>query len=237
MPHPVSRSLRLEIPAAGAVTAKVDAPADPAPGSPALVLAHGANNDLDYPLLAYVAQNLAAAAGATVIRFNFPYVERGAEPSSDSALTLEETFRCAYDYLVNEAAAPGAPVFVGGKSLGGRVAAELVSRRPDGDGLEAVGLVELGYPLHAPGRTDRLNTKPLRHIDIPSLFCVGSHDAFCNLDLFRPVLSALLHPAELYVVEAGDHSLLLPRSSGKQPDGAYPDVAATVATFIHAAAH
>jgi predicted alpha/beta-hydrolase family hydrolase len=230
-----AKNFKLEIPEAGAVTAKINAPSAPAHGAPALVLAHGANNNLEYPLLAYVAEKLAKTVGATVIRFNFPYVERAGDPSSDSADTLLATFRKAYDYLVNEATPAGARVFVGGKSLGGRIAAELVSRRHEGDGLEASGLIELGYPLHGPGRTDRINVKPLRHVDIPSLFCVGSHDAFCELDLLRPVIPTLLAPAELYVVESGDHSLLLPRSSGRAPDAAYPDVLGRVAAFMQTA--
>ncbi len=159
-------------------------------------------------------------------------MERGAESSSDSVDTLLGTFRQAYEHLVTEAAPSGAPVFVGGKSLGGRMAAELVSRRPEGDGLQTQGLVELGYPLHAPGRTDHINTKPLRHIDMPSLFCVGSRDAFCDLELLRPVLPTLLAPAQLFVVEGGDHSLLVPRSSGAAPDSAYPEVLARVAAFM-----
>jgi predicted alpha/beta-hydrolase family hydrolase len=67
---------------------------------------------------------------------------------------------------------------------------------------------------------------------VPSLFCIGSRDAFCDLDLLRPILPTLLAPAALYVVEGGDHSLLLPRSSGKKPDGAYSDVATRVADFL-----
>lgn len=224
--------MTLDIPRAGAVTAKIDSPSTVVPEAPALVLAHGANNDLDYPLLPYLAENLAASIGATVIRFNFPYVERGAGHSTDSANTLLETFRQAYAYLVDEVVPADARVFVGGKSLGGRTAAELVSRRPEGDGLKAAGLIELGYPLHAPGRTDRINVKPLRHIDIPSLFCIGSRDAFCNLDYFRPVLPTLMGPAELFVVEGGDHSLILPRSSGKAPDAAYPEILARVVAFM-----
>jgi predicted alpha/beta-hydrolase family hydrolase len=227
-----AKSFKLDIPQAGAVTAKIDAPAKPSPGSPALVLGHGSNNSLEYPLLAYVAESLVTRLGATVLRFNFPYVERGAEQSSDSADTLLATFRRAYDYLVSEAAPTGAPIFVGGKSLGGRTAAELVSRRPEGDGIEAAGLIELGYPLHPPGRTDRLNVKPLRHIDIPSLFCIGSRDVFCDLGLLRPVLPTLLGPSKLYVVEGGDHSLLLPRSSGKAPDAMYPDVLDRLVAFM-----
>jgi predicted alpha/beta-hydrolase family hydrolase len=231
-----AKSLKLEVPDAGAVTAKIDAPSSPPPGAPALVLAHGANNNLEYPLLAYLAERLAATVGATVIRFNFPYVERGDEHTTDSVDTLLTTFRTAYDHLVDKAAPAGAPVFVGGKSLGGRMAAELVSRRYEGDGLQAAGLLELGYPLHAPGRTDHLNVKPLRHIDVPSLFCVGSHDVFCHLDLLEPVLPTLMAPAELFVVESGDHSLLLAHSSGRGPDAAYPEVVAKIAAFMQRSA-
>ncbi len=226
------KSFKLEVPDAGSVTAKIDAPSAPPRGAPALVLAHGANNNLEYPLLAYVAEALVAAAGATVIRFNFPYVERGADHGTDSLDTLLATFTRAHDHLTQEVVSADTPVFVGGKSLGGRVAAELVSRRPESDGLQAAGLVELGYPLHAPGRTDHLNVKPLRHIDIPSLFCVGGHDVFCHLDLFKPVLPTLMAPAELFVVESGDHSLLLPHSSGREPDAAYPEVVAKIAAFM-----
>jgi predicted alpha/beta-hydrolase family hydrolase len=231
MPRSASSTISLAVPEVGAVTAKVDAPAAPAPSAPALVLAHGANNDLDNPLLAHVAVHLAEERGVTVLRFNFPYAERAAG-SPDAAPVLEETFRSAYLHLQQELVPTGTPIFVGGKSLGGRIAAELVSRRPDGDGIEAVGLIELGYPLHAPGRTDRVNLKPLRHIDVPSLFCVGSRDAFCDLGLLRPVLPTLLADAELHVVDGADHSLLLPRSSGRPPEAAYPEVAAKVATFV-----
>jgi predicted alpha/beta-hydrolase family hydrolase len=234
MPRPDQRSFMISVPEAVAVTAKADAPAKMGPGTPALLLAHGANNDLDHPLLAYLAARLPETAGALVLRFNFPYSERGAD-SPDPAPVLEAAFKAAYDHLVGELSPAGAPVFVGGKSLGGRLAAELVSRRAEGDGVIAAGLVELGYPLHAPGRTDRINLKPLRHIDIPSLFCIGSRDPFCDLKLFRPVVPALARPGELYVIKGGDHSLNLPRSSGREPKDAYEDVAAKVAGFMAAA--
>ena len=231
MPRPYARSFKILVPDAVAVTAKVDAPAGRPAGLPALLLAHGANNDLDHPLLAYLAVQLAKTAAATVLRFNFPYAERGAD-SPDASPVLEAAFKAAHEHLAGQLCLSGTPVFVGGKSLGGRVAAELVSRRAEGDGVAAAGLVELGYPLHAPGRTDRPNTKPLRHIDIPSLFFIGSRDPFCDLELFRPLVPALLHPGELHVIEGGDHSLHLPRSSGKEPEDAYGEVAEKVAAFM-----
>lgn len=230
MPGSTSTSLKITIPDGAAVTAKMDAPDQAEPPARALVLAHGSRNDLDQPLLAFVASYLAEHGRTTVLRFNFPYAERN-DGSSDSAALLERTFKAAFARLKDETA-PGTPICAGGKSLGGRVAAELVSRRLDGDGIAAAGLVELGYPLHAPGRTDRPNLRPLRHIDVPSLFCIGSRDPFCDLDLFKPVVPALAVPGELYVVADGDHSLQLPRASGRGTDDAYRTVAAKVADFV-----
>jgi hypothetical protein len=213
------------------VTVKVDAPARPEPGVPFLVLAHGANNDLDFSLLAYLARHLAGTGRASVVRFNFPYVERGVS-SPDPRPVLESTFARVYRHVADELAAPGTPIFIGGKSLGGRTAAELVSRHPEGEGLVAAGLIVLGYPLHAMGREDHLWVEPLRHVDVPSLFFVGTRDSLCNPELLRPVLAGLVHPGELYVVEGGDHSLHLPRTSTQRPDDSYPDVGDQIAAFI-----
>ncbi len=197
------------------------------------MLAHGANNDLDHPLLASLATILAGKDVAIVVRFNFPYAERGGT-SPDPLAVLETTYRRAHDLLVDELLKPRAPVFLGGKSLGGRIAAELISRYHEGEGLQASGLVVLGYPLHAPGRKDRLHLEPLRRIGIPSLFCIGSRDPFCDPDLLRPVLAGLPHPGRMYVVEGGDHSLRLAKSSGRGAEDAYAAVAAEIAAFIKA---
>jgi predicted alpha/beta-hydrolase family hydrolase len=230
MPRPVSRAFKIDVPDSVAVTAKMDTPAGASPIA-ALLLAHGANNDLDHSLLALLATRLAETAGIATLRFNFPYVERGVQ-SRDAAPVLEAAFRAAYARLAGGFYVTEVPVFVGGKSLGGRVAAEMVSRREEGDGVAAVGLVELGYPLHPPGHYDHINLKPLRQIDVPSLFCIGSHDQFCDLERLRPALSGLILPGELFVVEGGDHSLNLPRSSGREPEAAYEDVAGEVAAFV-----
>jgi predicted alpha/beta-hydrolase family hydrolase len=231
MSQPESNTFKLSVSDEMAVTAKLDAPARPAPETPFLILAHGANNDLEFPLLAYLARRLAETARAAVVRFNFPYVERGVT-SPDPRGVLESTFLSVYDHLVAELASPGAPIFVGGKSLGGRAAAELVSRRNEGSGLLAAGLIVLGYPLHAMGREDRLYVEPLRHIDIPSLFCIGSRDSLCNPELLRPLLADLVHPGTLYLVKGGDHSLHLSPAAGRKPEDSYEPVAQEVAAFI-----
>ena len=209
-----------------AVTAKVEMPARLGAETPGLILAHGANNDLDHPLLAAIAQHLAAEAGVMVVRFNFPYIERGSS-SPDSAAVLENCFRRVHDHVADELAAPGAPLFIGGKSLGGKIAAELISRGEEGEGIVAAGLVELGYPLHRSGHKENLFREPLRKIGVPSLFLIGERDPFCDPDLLRPLLEQLLHPGKLVVVQGGDHSL---HRAGAAKAGADSEAGAGTAT-------
>ncbi len=231
MPHPVSSSFKVDLSDHVAVTVQATVPSRYDPDAPALLLAHGANNDLDHPLLAYLAARLVEMTDVLVVRFNFPYVERGAA-SPDRQAVLEDTFRRVHDHVLDELCGPGASLFVGGKSLGGRVAAELVSLGSEGEGLQASGLIVLGYPLHAPGQKDRLRVDPLRRIGIPSLFCVGSRDPLCDPESLRPVLAGLSHPGELFVLQGGDHSLVLSSASRRRPEEGYEDVARRIADFI-----
>jgi uncharacterized protein len=218
-----------------AVTAKVEMPTRIGNHTPVLILAHGANNDLDHPLLVAVARHAAADAGAIAVRFNFPYMERGST-SPDSAPVLEDCFRRVHDHVADELAAPGAPLFIGGKSLGARTAAELISRGEEGEGIVAAGLVELGYPLHRPGHKETLSTEPLRKIGIPSLFIIGEKDPFCDPELLRPLLERLLHPGALVVVPGGDHSLhragTTKGAAGGTDADEFAGVASEVARFV-----
>jgi len=226
MTKPQAAVLKISLSSESIVSAKVDMPARLLAGTPVLILAHGANNDLDHPLLAALASYLSTEAQTMVVRFNFPYSERKAG-APDPAPVLESTFKRVHDYVLDELAGPEAPLFLGGKSLGGRLAAELLSRGEEGEGLLATGLVVLGYPLHRPGHPHSLNLEPLRRIGVPSLFCVGSRDPLCDPELLRPVLARLQHPGRLYVVEGGDHSLQRP---GAKDD--FTGVCAEVANFI-----
>lgn len=226
MTKPHAAVLKISVSGESTVSAKVDMPARLVAHTPVLILAHGANNDLDHPLLAALASFLSTEAQTMVVRFNFPYAERKAG-SPDPAPVLESTFKRVHDYVLDELAGPESPLFSGGKSLGGRLAAELLSRGEEGEGLLATGLVVLGYPLHRPGHPHSLNLEPLRRIGVPSLFCVGSRDPLCDPELLRPVLARLQHPGRLYVVEGGDHSLQRP---GAKDD--FAGVCAEVANFI-----
>ena len=90
----------------------------------------------------------------------------------------------------------------------------------------------LGYPRRAPGRQDRPNVKPLEGIAIPSLFFLGTRDPFCEPELLEPILAGLPYLGRLVVVEGGDHSFLLPKSSGRGAEDAYETIGAEVAAFV-----
>lgn len=231
MPQIGSQTYKFSVTDQDKVTVKVDSPRRSAEDVPVLILAHGAHNDLDFPLLAYLAEQLSVSGAARVVRFNFLYREHGAD-AIDPSPVLEETFLKVYEHARSKLAEPGTPLFVGGKSLGARTAAELVSRRHEGNGVEAAGLIELGYPLHSPGRKDRLYLEPLRYIDIPSLFFAGTEDPFCDPELLRPILENLKYPGTMYVLESADHSLQASGGGDQPAYDTYPVIAREITNFL-----
>ena len=81
----------------------------------------------------------------------------------------------------------------------------------DGRAPEAVGAVYLGYPLHPPGRPERLRADHLPDVTVPQLFLSGTKDPLCDLARLRPVLRRIGPSARLVTVEGGDHSLAVRR--------------------------
>ena len=113
-----------------------------------LVLAHGANNSMDQPLIKGL-HELLARAGLVTVRFNFPYVEAGRKhPDPDDA--LEGVFRLVLEYVAQMDEFKGLALYLGGKSMGARLAAQIVAKD-----VGASGLVFLGYPLHSPGQAGK----------------------------------------------------------------------------------
>lgn len=164
-------------------------------GDPLLIVAHGAGNDMNAPLLQGFAQAL-NERGVSCLRFNFPYKEQGRQ-----APDPERTLRDAWAQVFLGCRKLGRPVFVGGKSLGGRVASLLVA-----DGMPADGLVFVGYPLHPPGKPERIRDAHLIGIDVPMLFIQGTNDPFARWDIVEALMERLGDRATLEPVEKGDHS-------------------------------
>jgi predicted alpha/beta-hydrolase family hydrolase len=173
----------------------------------ALVLGHGAGNDMNNPLLSFVHEAL-ARLGVMTVKFNFPYKERGGK-APDRTPLLEATWQAVIRAVrADEQLAPGR-LFCGGKSMGGRIASQLVA-----DGEACAGLVFLGYPLHPPKRPEKLRAEHLSRVGCPMLFIQGTRDALCDLALLGQVLKRVHSPVVLHVIEGGDHSFNVPKRMG-----------------------
>jgi predicted alpha/beta-hydrolase family hydrolase len=164
-----------------------------------LILGHGANNTMDYSLIAGVHERL-AREGLVMVRFNFPYAEEG-KKHPDPDPVLEGAFRLVVEYITESEEFKGLELFLGGKSMGARLAAQIVAQD-----VGASGLVFLGYPLHPPGKPEQLRDRPLYALPCPALFIQGGRDPFCHLDLLGKVLSQIPVRSDLHVLPGRGHS-------------------------------
>jgi uncharacterized protein len=183
-------------------------PDDQAIRGTGVVFAHGAGNNMDHPLLVTLCQGL-VRAGYLTMRFNFPYTEKGMK-APDSQSTLMLTWESVYRFLMEESGYGVTRFVAAGKSMGGRVASQMVAQGL----LPAHRLIFLGYPLHAAGKEEKLRDEHLYRIGVPMLFFAGTRDALCNLEILRKVLARLAAPWDLEIIEGGDHSFALPKSLG-----------------------
>jgi predicted alpha/beta-hydrolase family hydrolase len=211
----------IEVPG-GEVAASLEGP----PDSPTLlVLAQGAGAPKDHPFLTTVSAGL-ADGGVRVVRFNFLYTMLGRK-APDRQPILEQTYRAVVEDL-RERESPNL-LFIGGKSMGGRIASHIAAGE---DPVEVDGLVFLGYPLHPPGRPERVRDGHLYEITAPMLFVEGTRDPFCPLETLQRVLAKVHAPAEVAVIEDGDHSFKVRKSSGRSTEDALQEVIDAVARWI-----
>jgi predicted alpha/beta-hydrolase family hydrolase len=163
--------------------------------------------------------------GVAVCRFNFLYTERGRK-SPDRQSVLEATYREVVE-RAHELADPQRLV-LGGKSMGGRIASHIVA-----GGVPADGLAFLGYPLHPPGKPERMRDQHLKAISVPMLFVEGTRDPFCPLETLEQVRTTLSALTEVAVVADGDHSLKVPKSSGRSTREALDEAASALTSWVN----
>jgi predicted alpha/beta-hydrolase family hydrolase len=217
MARPEER-LTIDVPGSGAVSAAYLRE----PGTFAsLALFHGAGAGMDHPFMAGFA-GAAAAEGLATLRCNFPYIEAGRR-SPDREPAALATARSAVAAAA-ERAPDGEPVWAGGKSYGGRMASLAAA-----EGLAVAGLVFLGYPLHPPGKPERVRDEHLYGLSCPLLFLQGTKDPFATPAVLEPVLARLGDRASFVPVEGGGHSFERSRKDDARAVGA--SLAATVAAF------
>jgi predicted alpha/beta-hydrolase family hydrolase len=191
------------------------------------MLGHGAGAGQQSTFMVEFARALAALEIDT-ITFNFPYTEQRRR-IPDRGPALEACYRAVIRSARHSVESASRALFIGGKSMGGRIATQVAA----GDSqLPIAGLVLLGYPLHPPGRPTERRDKHLAAVARPMLFVQGSRDTFGTPAELEPVLGALAPAPSLHVVTGGDHSFKLGRKDPAAQAAVYDDVQRTIAEWI-----
>ena len=172
----------------------------PDPYTATLVLGHGAGAAMDSAGMNDAARVI-ASRGIRVARFEFAYMA-GRREGVRKPPPRADTLLGEYRDVVAQAAVDG-PVFIGGRSMGGRVASMVADELHEAGTV--LGLVCLGYPFHPPGKPEQLRTAHLEHLATPALIVQGTRDEFGTRD---EVSGYALSPSiDLVWLEDGDHGL------------------------------
>ncbi|MGN7720093.1 alpha/beta hydrolase family protein [Chitinophaga sp. 22620] len=191
-----TQSLKLEVsPSAGTVSAIYMCPEKPLC---ILTLAHGAGAGMDHSFMETLAGSL-SKAGIATLRFNFPFAEhKKGRPDTPAVahLTIEAAIKKARELN------PGLPLFVSGKSFGGRMSSQYLAANADSS---IKGIIFYGFPLHPSGKPSTERADHLKMLKIPMLFLQGTKDTLATLELVETV-SKSLKKATLVKFEGADHS-------------------------------
>lgn len=147
-------------------------------GEPRFIFAHGAGASQRHELIAEYAMRM-AQLGVTTATFDYPFTEAGRRRPDHPPVLL-----ACHAAVVTHLSPPGNSPFLGGRSMGGRIASMLVGGAWEGTAVDAAGLVLHAYPLHPAGRPDRLRIDHLDHIRMPLLVVRGTRDAFSTGEQF-----------------------------------------------------
>jgi uncharacterized protein len=173
---------------------------EPANGD-GLVLTHGAGGNCQMPLLVAAAEAF-AAAGVTVLRCDLPFRQRRPKGPPSPAGAAADRAGLKQAAAAMRELAPGR-VFLGGQSYGGRQASMLAAEEPE----LAAGLLLLSYPLHPPGKPERVRTEHFPRLAVPVLFVSGTADPFGTPEELRAAISAIPAPTRLISIDGAGHDL------------------------------
>ncbi|MEP6569314.1 MAG: alpha/beta family hydrolase [Acidobacteriota bacterium] len=193
-----------------------------------LILGHGAGAGQLHPFMSLFASGM-AQRGMDVLTFNFVYMEQ-ARHVPDPKAKLEACYGSVIQAATNHKKLRANRLAIGGKSMGGRIASQ-VAAQPE-TVAEIAALVFLGYPLHPPGRPDKLRDAHLPEIKAPMLFVQGSRDTFGTPEELRAVFKKHHLNPTLHVVEGGDHSLKVPKSLGLPQEQVYASAMDTISAWL-----
>ncbi len=166
----------------------------------ALLLTPGAGAGRDHSALVAIDEAV-ARSGVVVERMDFPYRKAGRK-APDRPPVLIAAIREAVTELLGRSGADPSALALGGRSMGGRMCSMAVA-----EGLEAGALVLVSYPLHPPGRPDRLRVEHFPALSIPCLFVSGTRDAFAAPDELERATASIPGPVTHVRLEGADHGM------------------------------
>ncbi|MCW9082842.1 MAG: hypothetical protein OQK09_15140 [Colwellia sp.] len=197
-----------------------------------IIFAHGAGADMHHEFMAQITA-LLNQANINVLRFNFPYMDKRAETGKryppDRMPTLIDCYQSVITELVEQISTePALPLFIGGKSMGSRVAATLAGD----DNISALlhGVFCLGYPFHPAKKPENLRLAPLQNTSLPILIVQGERDTLGSaLEISGYDTSSL---CQYVFLTDGDHSLKPRVKSGFSHQQHLNSAAAAIVSFI-----
>lgn len=164
-----------------------------------LLLTHGAGGGADHRTLVALEDHVEGQMGIPVRRMEFGYRAAGRR-FPDRAPKLIAEVRAEAEAFAAQIGAPASNLVLGGRSLGGRMCSMAVA-----EGLDAAGLVLLSYPLHPPGRPERLRVEHFGAVDVPTLAVNGDRDPFGTPEELERELAAVAGPVTLTLLEGQRH--------------------------------
>ncbi len=172
-------------------------------GAPAgvVMLTHGAGGSRDSPLLIRICEQW-AAQGWFAVRYNLPYRRRRATGPPPGSAAADQA-GVADAIAAVRARFGGLPVIVGGHSYGGRLTSMAVAADP----TAATALTLFSYPLHPPGKPERLRTGHFGSITVPTVFTHGSSDPFGAVPELRTAAALIAAPTEIVEISGARHDL------------------------------
>ena len=194
----------------------------------AVLLAHGAGADRNAPALVAVADAL-ASAGVPSLRFDYAYRAAGRR-APDRPVVLDAATRAAAASLARRTGLPPERIVLGGRSMGGRYCSLVVGSVDDP--LPALGLLLLGYPLHAMGKPERRRDGHFKRLTVPVLFVSGTRDSMAPRAELTRSARKIKGPVTKHWLDTADHGFRPLKRSGLSVDAVLADVAETSVTWV-----
>jgi predicted alpha/beta-hydrolase family hydrolase len=203
----------------------VNSPEEDAKGL--FILAHGAGKGMGTSFMEAIATGV-VKAGVSVVRFHFPYMEEslrtGTKISPNGGRVLRRSFSDVISHFIEREKVPCEHIFIGGKSMGGRVAAMIAENH------QVAGVICLGYPFHPQGKPERLRIEHLKTIQTPTLICQGERDPKGKREEIEQL--AFSRAVQIQWLKDGDNNFKPRKRSGRSLDENMADAIQSCNGFI-----